>query len=441
MKIILYFYCFLVFVRLDAQIYSLEKCIEIALLNKESLKSAALDVQSAAAGARGSLSNILPTISYGNSWSETHSPTGSILSEIELMDSTFLFSSPYGGVSNTFGSSFSLRQPIYDGGQWLNQIRSANNSLIITQQLARQQEINVILNVHQSFYQRLKAQQLLEVAKKNLNLARQQVSLVKTQFELGAVKKTDLLKTQVLQGRAQSDVLIQETNLRNTKLALRNSLGLMGSDVYFEITDLGQPLLPVPELEQSVSEMVEYNPTLFVYRSQISGAELNRKILIGTRLPNLSASLSYGTTSDEFDSMTQLDDWSSSVSLSLSVPIFTGYSLSTKQQQAELNVRKQQYDYLTQKHNLQVQLGNLINALENYQELIPISEQVLASAEEDLNLVQERYSLGSATILEVLDAQVSVSQARSSLVSIKYDARTQEAQLRALLGTLDQDYR
>jgi len=441
MKIILYFYCFLVFVRLDAQIYSLEKCIEIALLNKESLKSAALDVQSAAAGARGSLSNILPTISYGNSWSETHSPTGSILSEIELMDSTFLFSSPYGGVSNTFGSSFSLRQPIYDGGQWLNQIRSANNSLIITQQLARQQEINVILNVHQSFYQRLKAQQLLEVAKKNLNLARQQVSLVKTQFELGAVKKTDLLKTQVLQGRAQSDVLIQETNLRNAKLALRNSLGLMGSDVYFEITDLGQPLLPVPELEQSVSEMVEYNPTLFVYRSQISGAELNRKILIGTRLPNLSASLSYGTTSDEFDSMTQLDDWSSSVSLSLSVPIFTGYSLSTKQQQAELNVRKQQYDYLTQKHNLQVQLGNLINALENYQELIPISEQVLASAEEDLNLVQERYSLGSATILEVLDAQVSVSQARSSLVSIKYDARTQEAQLRALLGTLDQDYR
>ena len=441
MKIILYFYCFLVFVRLDAQIYSLEKCIEIALLNKESLKSAALDVQSAAAGARGSLSNILPTISYGNSWSETHSPTGSILSEIELMDSTFLFSSPYGGVSNTFGSSFSLRQPIYDGGQWLNQIRSANNSLIITQQLARQQEINVILNVHQSFYQRLKAQQLLEVAKKNLNLARQQVSLVKTQFELGAVKKTDLLKTQVLQGRAQSDVLIQETNLRNAKLALRNSLGLMGSDVYFEITDLGQPLLPVPELEQSVSEMVEYNPTLFVYRSQISGAELNRKILFGTRLPNLSASLSYGTTSDEFDTMTQLDDWSSSVSLSLSVPIFTGYSLSTKQQQAELNVRKQQYDYLTQKHNLQVQLGNLINALENYQELIPISEQVLASAEEDLNLVQERYSLGSSTILEVLDAQVSVSQARSSLVSIKYDARTQEAQLRALLGTLDQDYR
>jgi outer membrane protein TolC len=127
--------------------------------------------------------------------------------------------------------------------------------------------------------------------------------------------------------------------------------------------------------------------------------------------------------------------------LSLSIPIFTGYNLSTRQQQAELNVRKQQYNYLTQKHDLMVQMENLINILGNYQELIPISEQVLASAEEDLKLVQERYKLGSTTILEVLDAQVSVSRARSSLVSTKYNARTQEAQLRAILGILDQDYR
>ncbi len=441
MKRLFYLLFFLPFISLEAQVYSLENCIEIALLNKETLKSAALDVQSAVSGTKGSLSNILPTISYGNSWSESHSPKGVNYSEMAFMGDTVSLSSPYGGISNNYGASFSINQPIYDGGQWLNQIKLAKNTLVINQLRARQQKINVIMDVHQSFYELLKAQQLLDVSKKNLDLARQQISLVKTQFELGAVNKTDLLKAHVLKGNAQSDVLIKETNVRNAKLVLRNSMGLIANATYFEISDTGRPLLPVPEVKQSVFEMEEYSPTLLVYRSQIASAELNRKILGGTRLPNLSASLSYGTTSDEFDSMTQLDDWSSSVSLSLSVPIFTGYSLSTKQQQAELNVRKQQYDYLTQKHNLQVQLGNLINALENYQELIPISEQVLASAEEDLNLVQERYSLGSSTILEVLDAQVSVSQARCSLVSIKYDARTQEAQLRALLGTLDQDYR
>ena len=441
MKRLYYLFYFTTFISLEAQVYSLADCIEVALLNKESLKSAALDVQSAVSGAKGSLSNILPQISYGNSWSESHSPEGVASSEMVFMGDTVSFSSPYGGISNIYGASFSINQPIYDGGQWLNQIRSANNTLVISQLRARQQKINVILDVHQSFYELLKAQQLLDVSKKNLDLARQQISLVKTQFELGAVKKSDLLKAQVLEGNAQTDVLIRESNLLNAELALRNSMGLVGSTTYFEISVTGRPLLPVPEVEQSVLEMEEYSPTLLVYRSQIAGAELSRKILVGTRLPNVSTSISYGTTTDEFDNMTQLDDWSSSISLSLSIPIFTGFNLSSRQQQAELNVLKQRYDYLTQKHNLIVRLKNLINTLGNYQQLIPISEQVLASAEEDLNLVQERYKLGSTTILEVLDAQVSVSQARSSLVSTRYNARTQEAQLKAILGTLDQDYR
>ena len=48
-----------------------------------------------------------------------------------------------------------------------------------------------------------------------------------------------------------------------------------------------------------------------------------------------------------------------------------------------------------------------------------------------------RYSQGSTTILEVLNAQVSVVQAKSSLVRSKYDAFIQQANLKALLGTLD----
>ena len=54
--------------------------------------------------------------------------------------------------------------------------------------------------------------------------------------------------------------------------------------------------------------------------------------------------------------------------------------------------------------------------------IIPINEEVLMSAEEDFKLVSERYRLGSASILELLDAQVSVTRARVDLVSSKYDA-------------------
>lgn len=433
--------CLMIWVGLSGQVYSLPECVEIALVNKSSLKSAALEVQTASSAVRGSLSNFLPSVSYSNSWNETHLPEGQTTSSFEFMDTTLYLSSPYGGISNAFGISFSLSQPIYDGGRWMNQIRTAKNNLLTAQQLARQQKISVILNVHQSFFQLLRAQQLYEVARKNLDLAREQVNLANTQFDLGVVKKTDLLKTQVLLGRAQADILINETNVKNAMLNLKNSMGLAGSEAFFEVTDPGKPLMSVPGYDAAWEELEQYNPALIVSKTNVAGAELNRKIIVGSRLPNISASFSYGNSGNEISSITQTADWNSSVNLSLSIPLFTGFNISSRQQQAEYSVRKLQFDYITQKQELQSQLESLINNLVNYQELISINEQVLKSAEEDLKLVQQRYQLGSATILEVLDAQVSVSQARSTLVTTKYDARIQEAQLRSMLGTLDQDYK
>jgi len=57
-----------------------------------------------------------------------------------------------------------------------------------------------------------------------------------------------------------------------------------------------------------------------------------------------------------------------------------------------------------------------------------------------LKLAQVRYAQGSTTILEVLDSQVSVVQARSSLIRSKYDAYIEQTNLKALLGRLDLEY-
>ena len=126
-------------------------------------------------------------------------------------------------------------------------------------------------------------------------------------------------------------------------------------------------------------------------------------------------------------------------SLSISIPLYTGSSISTRIQKAKIAVNKQESEYLTQLEDISVQLQDLIDQLNNYVEIIPINETVLESAEEDLKLSQVRYTQGSTTILEVLNAQVSVVQARSSLVRSKYDAFIQQVNLKALLGTLDLD--
>jgi outer membrane protein TolC len=63
-----------------------------------------------------------------------------------------------------------------------------------------------------------------------------------------------------------------------------------------------------------------------------------------------------------------------------------------------------------------------------------VGRTAVASARENLNLVQQKYNVGSATILDLIDAQVSLLQAASDLVSAMADIRIAEAAVDRVRG-------
>ena len=72
--------------------------------------------------------------------------------------------------------------------------------------------------------------------------------------------------------------------------------------------------------------------------------------------------------------------------------------------------------------------------VEEARQTIDLTEQKQASASEDLDLVQEKYNLGSASILELLDAEVSFKQAESDRVQALYDFNLAVAQFEKAVG-------
>ena len=112
-----------------------------------------------------------------------------------------------------------------------------------------------------------------------------------------------------------------------------------------------------------------------------------------------------------------------------------------QQHQAKISIDQSEHSYLNLLNDLKVQAEQIKESLENFSEIIPINESVVNSAEEDLKLVRERYSLGSATILEVLDAQVSLFRSNSTLINSIHNARILEANFKAILGSLDLEYK
>ena len=159
-------------------------------------------------------------------------------------------------------------------------------------------------------------------------------------------------------------------------------------------------------------------------------------------MPYINSSVNYSANGENSERLMDSfqNDWSLGLNLSFSFPIYSGNSLSIQQQQTLLSKQRSEYYYITLLNDLRVQAELIRETLTNYTEIIPINQEIVFSAEEDLKLVTERYSLGSATILEVLDAQVSLMRSKSSLINIIHDARIQEANLNALLGVLDGKY-
>ena len=418
-----------------SQNYSLEKAVEIALQNKETLKASALDLRSSKQDIKSSYSGILPSLRASTTMTESQIPeqtvgfnqsSGEILSDVSSITSA--------------SSNISINQNIYDGGVWWNNIRLAKNNYKISEQFNRQIKTNIIRNVHFAYFNYLKAMQLLGVARSNLMSSQQQLALVEQKFDLGSAKKTDLLKAKVRFGQARVDLISNDASLKSAYRNLKNAKGLINTNDEFNISDVERPLEIIPEFETGFELIQKFNPSIKAKQYQIVAAKIGTKIAKGSRMPNISISASaFGTAESISDAVSNSygDNQRTNTSLSISLPLYSGNTISTRIQKAKLTVNKQESEYLTQLEDLSVQLKDLIDQLQNFSEIIPINETVLESAEEDLKLSQVRYSQGSTTILEVLNAQVSVVQAKSSLVRSKYDAFIQQANLKALLGTLD----
>ena len=418
-----------------SQNYYLEKAVEIALQNKKTLKASALDLRSSKQDIKSSYSGILPSLRASTTMRESRFPeqtvgfnqsSGEILSDVSSITSA--------------SSNISINQNIYDGGVWWNNIRLAKNNYKISEQFNRQIKTNIIRNVHFAYFNYLKAMQLLGVARSNLMSSQQQLALVEQKFDLGSAKKTDLLKAKVRFGQARVDLISNDASLKSAYRNLKNAMGLINTNDEFSISDVERPLEIIPEFETGFELIQKFNPSIKAKQYQILAAKIGTKIAKGSRMPNISISASaFGTAESISDAVSNSygDNQRTNTSLSISLPLYSGNTISTRIQKAKLTVNKQESEYLTQLEDLSVQLKDLIDQLQNFSEIIPINETVLESAEEDLKLSQVRYSQGSTTILEVLNAQVSVVQAKSSLVRSKYDAFIQQANLKALLGTLD----
>lgn len=429
---------------------SLKECIRIALARNSQLKNAERRVNLAGAGVTSAWSGVLPSLS--SNFSSTRifqadqgpylmdvpagfdTATGRIIyKQMEIIQESYY--------RNTHSAGLSLHQLIYDGGQWWNCIKQANASYRAAEHSLQATRQSVILNVMQKYFQLLKAMRLQQVYEEAVRSSQEQLKKAQSMFEIGSVAQIDVYKAKVNLGNNQINLIKQKNLVAVAKADLNVALG-RDPDAPIKIMEDNIEIKPMEiTLDQAIAKAMENNPELKRLQEEVKSASYALKVAKGDYLPKISASVGYSRYNTIFDRVYGGFDKNYSVrfSLQVSFDLFNGFRTQANVEQGSINYQIAKESLIEKKRNLKLEVKKAFLDFEAFKRIMEINKENVISAEEDLRLARERYRVGAGTMLEVIDAQVALTRARSQLISAKYDALIAQAQLKAAMGILEEE--
>ncbi|MBU0519957.1 TolC family protein [bacterium] len=313
----------------------------------------------------------------------------------------------------------SLQETINLGGQQYFGIRNANISSRINDLSVSASEMGLLFSIRSQYYAVLSNQRLLELAIEVLEQKKEQHRLAKARYEVGSVTELDVLQAEIDVGNQENAIISAENDLKIAQEELNRVLGV-ALDSEFELVDnfsIFEPTYSLNELVQSaIIGRPDYQQYLESERMQANNVHIYR----GQFFPNLSASLRHSRSENSganVDFTTEPRNRNTTLSLSLTWNIFSGFSDEEQYQQARVNLKKAKHDLKSQEQLLEQDVREAYyNLLETHkQSRVTEKNQELASRQ--LALEQERYRLGATSQLNLRTAQVTYEQAKADYIS------------------------
>ncbi|HEX2189348.1 MAG TPA: TolC family protein, partial [Longimicrobiaceae bacterium] len=145
--------------------------------------------------------------------------------------------------------------------------------------------------------------------------------------------------------------------------------------------------------------------------------------------------ISLGTGADWANQDPALDgraNWD--LRLGVSIPIFDGFQREASVERARVQADVARVQLADAGRAARAELERTLSALRLAEQRITLAGEAVQVAEEDLRVQDQRYRMGSSTMLDRLASQTAVTQAENDLVAARYDYQLARAELEALVG-------
>ncbi|MBI2358903.1 MAG: TolC family protein [Deltaproteobacteria bacterium] len=413
----------------------MKDAIEIALKNNRQILAAEWQSRAAERSVGQAKGAFLPRIDLVEGFSYTDKPTmvfSSLLDQASFKQRNFAVSSLNEPTPLTnLSSQVRVEQPLYTGGKLSADLRQAEAGAQASQEQSRRTRQEVIFRVTEAYYHARLSEGNLIVVEKALDSARAHLERARNLFEKGLAIRADYLRTEVLVGSLEREKIEAENRVRVGHARLRHLVG----SVEERWTLTGQIVedgLPVEELPLLVAEAKELRPDLKAAGQEVEKTSAAVRSAAAGYHPSLGFVTQFEGNTRRFTSSGE----NFAVFVTARWNLFSGFITQEKIAQEEAfhqRARLLRDDLLQAIH---VEVEQALLGLLAARRQVGVAKENVAQAEESLRILKDRYEVGLARNIDVLDAEVTVKKAEQDLLQARVNSRLFRAMLNLATGTL-----
>lgn len=410
----------------DARPISLEEAVRLAQLNQPATVQARNTIRQNEAAVRQRWFNLgfIPTLGVNSSWNQQG---GDRYFEGVKLPST--------GTPWSFGRGLTIGGlTLFDGGNRLAQYRQSQSTLDANEAALVTARYGVALNVKTAYYQVLTAREQRAAADRQLETARQQLAIATAKMNAGSATRTDSLTGALAVGTARQAILnadnaVVNANAQLTRLAATS----------FTVTALvdTSAVTPIDLSEAELIQLALQGPQITQNTATVRQMQAGRRTANAQYMPQLTMSVSYGWTIENAEKFQLADGPNGTrtgIGFGFNYNLWDNLGRETQASQARINLENAEATLRDNRFNVQAQVTQQLNNFRTAMMSIELNQLQIVAAEENLRVVQQQYNLGTRQLLDLMTAQNSLDNARTTLITSRQNARLAKANIEQIIG-------
>ena len=335
---------------------------------------------------------------------------------------------------------------LWDNGQREGSFAQAKESLTATVSRNERTKQDLILDITVAYYDVLKRQELVKVSEQVLATSQENTERIRDFEELGTLIPADVATAELREGNDELSLLNNRNSLQIAQATLPRLLGLDPGVLLAVSVDesyqLYQERGTIERVEMPVEEAIQIalttRPEFQERQANIKSQEWSLTLARLQRWPRLNANVDYNVNLDDYlrerESFSDFRSWSAGVSMNFT--LFDGGILGNRVKELKMQLEQTRENASDLERSVALAVRQAYLTLQRSEIAVDISKKQVTNAQLSLAVIQGRFDVGKAILLELLDAQTSYAQALTNEVNAFYDYKIAQTRLQDAMGVL-----